>query len=105
MIGTTAQVYPAASYVQVARKAAARIAVVNMDSRELGAAGGLRSVDFLFEGDAARILPDILGGVVGGLEGFEREAVVMNGAQVEEDEGEVEVEEMDEVQRYFAASP
>ncbi|TVY33172.1 NAD-dependent protein deacylase [Lachnellula subtilissima] len=70
VIGTTAQVYPAASYVQVASKEGARIAVVNMDSRELGSAGSLRSVDFLFEGDAARVLPDILGGVVGGLEEF-----------------------------------
>ncbi|TVY36330.1 NAD-dependent protein deacylase [Lachnellula occidentalis] len=106
VIGTTAQVYPAASYVQVARNEGARIAVVNMDSRELGSAGSLRSVDFLFEGDAARVLPDILGGVVGGLEGVVGEVATVNVARNEEDEGdEEEEEEMDEVQKYFAASP
>ncbi|TVY14901.1 NAD-dependent protein deacylase [Lachnellula arida] len=105
MIGTTAQVYPAAGYVQVARMEGARIAVVNMDSRELGAAGGLRSVDFLFEGDAARVLPDILGGVVGELEGFVGEVAMVNGARTGEGEGVEEEEEMDEVQKYFAASP
>lgn len=66
----------------------------------------MRSVNFLFEGDAARFLPDILGAVVGGLEEFEGEAAMVNGARVAGDEGDEEEEEgMDEVQRYYAVSP
>lgn len=68
MIGTTATVYPAAGYVQEARQAGARIVVINMDSEELGAASGLRKGDFLFEGDASKILPEILKPVIGELD-------------------------------------
>lgn len=69
VIGTTATVYPAASYVNQARKRGARVAVVNMDGLdgELGAASNLRRGDFLFQGDAAKILPEILKPVIGEL--------------------------------------
>jgi len=45
-------VYPAAGYVDQARRQGARVAVVNMDGLdgELGAAGDLRREDFLFQG-------------------------------------------------------
>ncbi|KAH7336332.1 DHS-like NAD/FAD-binding domain-containing protein [Rhexocercosporidium sp. MPI-PUGE-AT-0058] len=69
VIGTTATVYPAAGYVDQARKKGARVAVVNMDGMggELGAAGNLRNGDFMFQGDAATILPDIMKGIIGEL--------------------------------------
>jgi NAD-dependent deacetylase sirtuin 5 len=70
VIGTTATVYPAAGYVDQARRRGARVAVVNMDGLEgeLGAAGDLKGGDFLFQGDAGKILPVILKGVIGELQ-------------------------------------
>lgn len=67
VIGTTATVYPAASYVNMVRKRGARVVVVNMDGLdgELGAASNLRRGDFLFQGDAAKILPEILEPIIG----------------------------------------
>jgi len=69
VIGTTATVYPAAGYVQVARARGARVAVVNFDDGELGSASDLRREDFLFLGDAAEIVPEMLKGVTGELSG------------------------------------
>jgi NAD-dependent deacetylase sirtuin 5 len=69
VIGTTAAVYPAAGYVEQARMRGARVAVVNMDAEDLGAAAGLRNGDFLFVGDAAKILPDLVRSVTGDVEG------------------------------------
>lgn len=60
VIGTTAEVYPAAGYVHVARYAGARVAVINMDAEGLGSAGGLGKDDWLFLGDAGEILDEIL---------------------------------------------
>ena len=68
VIGTTATVYPAAGYVSQARSMGARVAVINMDGEDLGAAGTLGSDDFLFVGNAAEILPEILKPVIGELE-------------------------------------
>ncbi len=70
VIGTTAQVYPAAGYVSQAKARGARIVVINMEVEggELGTAGNLRSTDFLFKGDAAQILPEILKPIIGELE-------------------------------------
>ncbi|TVY69033.1 NAD-dependent protein deacylase [Lachnellula suecica] len=105
VIGTTATVYPAASYVHVAQAAGARVAVINMDSKDLGSTGTLRKKDFLFEGDAARILPDILRPVVGGLEAFAGLGKTMEGRKETTgnsnlQEGfEDEDEEMNEVQK------
>ena len=69
VIGTTAQVYPAAGYVNEARDQGARIVVINLPGQqgELGSAGNLREEDFLFEGDAAEILPEIFKPIIGEL--------------------------------------
>ncbi|KUJ23156.1 DHS-like NAD/FAD-binding domain-containing protein [Mollisia scopiformis] len=77
VIGTTATVYPAAGYVDEARKKGARVAVVNMDGLdgELGAASNLKRGDFLFQGDAAKILPEILKPLIGELKIPETEGV------------------------------
>ena len=64
VIGTSARVYPAAGYVDRARAKGARVAVVNMDRDDIPAAG-LTDNDWLFHGDAAVILPEILKSVVG----------------------------------------
>jgi len=69
VIGTTAAVYPAAGYVAKARAKGARVAVINMDGKDLGATGTLRDGDFMFEGDAAVILPEILKPVIGEMKG------------------------------------
>jgi NAD-dependent deacetylase sirtuin 5 len=65
VIGTAATVYPAAGYVSKARQRGARVAVINMDGHDLGSADNLGSDDFLFVGDASKILPDILKSVIG----------------------------------------
>jgi NAD-dependent deacetylase sirtuin 5 len=65
VIGTTATVWPAAGYVEEARAKGARVAVINWDSEELGSASELGSEDFLFLGDAAEIVPELLKSVIG----------------------------------------
>ena len=67
VIGTSAKVYPAAGYVDMARAYGARVAIINMDSGDVPA-GGMYKGDWFFEGDAAQILPEILKGVIGELE-------------------------------------
>ncbi|KAH8601180.1 DHS-like NAD/FAD-binding domain-containing protein [Bisporella sp. PMI_857] len=67
VIGTTAKVYPAAGYVAQARARGARVAVVNTVGSDLGAVGSLRNEDFLFEGDAAEILPELFKPLIGEL--------------------------------------
>jgi NAD-dependent deacetylase sirtuin 5 len=71
VIGTTATVWPAAGYVSEATSKGAKVAVINMDGLdgELGAASNLRDDDFLFQGDASKILPEILKPIIGELEG------------------------------------
>lgn len=59
VIGTSSKVYPAAGYVDKARARGARIAVVNMDRNDVGSSG-LRPDDWLFQGDAGAIVPEIL---------------------------------------------
>ena len=56
VIGTSAQVYPAAGYVDQAKAKGARIAVINMD-RDDTPGGRLRRGDWFFQGDASAILP------------------------------------------------
>lgn len=69
VIGTTAEVFPAAGYIGEARYKGARIAVVNMDSSRLGAGGNLDPEnDWLFEGDAGEIVPRLLEPVIGKLD-------------------------------------
>ncbi|KAK5012669.1 putative SIR2 family histone deacetylase [Cryomyces antarcticus] len=62
VIGTSAKVYPAAGYVDMARSKGARVAVVNT---EQGDARGLTKGDWFFKGDAAVVVPEILKGVIG----------------------------------------
>ncbi|KAF1922402.1 NAD-dependent deacetylase sirtuin-5 [Didymella exigua CBS 183.55] len=64
VIGTSAKVYPAAGYVDIARRKGARVAVINMDKSD-APAGGMYSRDWLFEGDAAQIVPKLLKSVIG----------------------------------------
>ncbi|EHL00767.1 putative NAD-dependent deacetylase sirtuin-5 [Glarea lozoyensis 74030] len=70
VIGTTATVWPASSYVEIARRFGAKVAVVNMDDGELGSASDLREGDFWFQGDAAVLVPQMLEPVVGDLKQF-----------------------------------
>lgn len=62
VIGTSSLVWPAAGYAEQARKRGARIAVVNMNPDD---ARNLRDGDWLFVGDAAVVVPQILGTSMG----------------------------------------
>lgn len=62
VIGTSAVVYPAAGYVERARRKGARVAVVNVDR---GSGVGLVEGDWFFQGDAGVLVPEILRAVVG----------------------------------------
>lgn len=64
VIGTSGKVYPAAGYVDIARRKGARVAVINMDKSD-APAGGMYSKDWFFEGDAAQIVPELLKSVIG----------------------------------------
>lgn len=64
VIGTSARVYPAATYVDEAREKGARVAVINMDRAD-EPSGGLEKDDWFFQGDASVILPEILKGEIG----------------------------------------
>lgn len=68
VIGTSAKVYPAAGYVDEARAKGAKVAVVNMDRKDTpGGPRGLQEGDWFFEGDASKILPEILKPVIGNI--------------------------------------
>lgn len=68
VIGTSAKVFPAASYVERARDKGARVAVINTDRADTpGGAGGLVEGDWFFQGDAGVVLPEILKAVIGNL--------------------------------------
>lgn len=64
VIGTSAKVYPAAGYVDIARRRGARVAVINTDKSD-APAGGMYSRDWFFQGDAAQIVPELLKSVIG----------------------------------------
>ncbi|KAK6436002.1 hypothetical protein LTR95_007809 [Oleoguttula sp. CCFEE 5521] len=64
VIGTSAKVYPAAGYVQEARQRGAKVAVINMDANDVPA-GGWEDGDWMFKGDAAVIVPELLKPVIG----------------------------------------
>lgn len=69
VVGTTAEVFPAAGYIDVARAKGARIAVVNVDDSRLGTGAGLDpDRDWLFLGDAGVSIPRLLEHVVGKLD-------------------------------------
>lgn len=64
VIGTMAEVYPAARFVQKAREKGARIAVVNLDAGHDGGFTVREGKDWFFQGDAAEILPVLFEGVL-----------------------------------------
>lgn len=64
VVGTSAQVFPAAAYIDEGRSKGARVAVVNMDPSHLPRSG-LEEGDWFFQGDASVILPEILKPVIG----------------------------------------
>ena len=68
VIGTTAQVWPAAGYVDSAIEKGARVAMVNIDRGDLVPGGGelgLTHKDWFFTGDAAEVVPEMLKPLVG----------------------------------------
>ncbi|KAL3470769.1 DHS-like NAD/FAD-binding domain-containing protein [Aspergillus californicus] len=67
VIGTSSRVHPAAGYVEEARSKGARIAVVNLDRQDIGK-GKLSKNDWMFEGDAGVLVPEILESVIGKLD-------------------------------------
>ncbi|KAF2669852.1 NAD-dependent deacetylase-like protein sirtuin-5 [Microthyrium microscopicum] len=69
VIGTSARVFPAAGYIEIARSRGARVAVINTEM-DLPP-GQLTKDDWFFQGDAAVIVPELLRPVVGDLEGVE----------------------------------
>ncbi|KAH7357768.1 DHS-like NAD/FAD-binding domain-containing protein [Plectosphaerella cucumerina] len=63
-LGTSSSVWPAAGYAEAAAKKGARVAVVNTDPSD---AKGIRpGRDWVFVGDAAVILPELLKPIIGG---------------------------------------
>lgn len=64
VIGISTKVYPGIAYIEAARQKSARIAVVNVE-KEDPALLGLGKQDWYFEGDAAVIVPKILGPAIG----------------------------------------
>lgn len=64
VIGTSAQVYPAAGYIDEARARGARVCVVNMDTND-SPHSGWKKGDWLFPGDAAVLVPELLKPVIG----------------------------------------
>lgn len=67
VIGTSAQVYPAAGYIASARARGARVVVVNTE-RPDQEASRLEKGDWFFQGDAAQIVPKMLEPVIGPIE-------------------------------------
>lgn len=65
VIGTSAQVFPAARYIFTARERGARVAVFNMDKQD--GKKGLTKQDWLFHGDAGVLLPELLKPIIGDL--------------------------------------
>ncbi|KAK6354980.1 hypothetical protein TWF696_004107 [Orbilia brochopaga] len=65
VIGTSGRVWPAAGYIDQCRLNGAKVAIVNMEISSDPALGGVADADWLFEGDCARILPEILEPVIG----------------------------------------
>jgi NAD-dependent SIR2 family protein deacetylase len=64
VIGTSAKVYPAAGYIDEARERGARVCVVNMDAND-APPSGWEEGDWMFQGDAAVIVPELLKPVIG----------------------------------------
>ncbi|GAW24422.1 hypothetical protein ANO14919_140060 [Xylariales sp. No.14919] len=57
VVGTAAEIWPAAGFVVHARKQGAALAVVNTDTDNLGSARDLKPGDFYFIRDSVELLP------------------------------------------------
>ena len=69
VIGTSAKVFPAADYINIARSKGARVAVINMEKYdELSGRGGFQRGDWFFQGDASVIVPELFKGEIGDLD-------------------------------------
>lgn len=65
VVGTSGSVWPAAGFSDLARKKGARIAVINLRAEDVK---NLRpGVDWMFEGDASTVVPELLKPIVGDL--------------------------------------
>ncbi len=65
VVGTSAEVYPAAGYITQARDAGAVVAVINLDAESAEGLEALDRGDFAFSGNAAELLPRLLEPVIG----------------------------------------
>ncbi|EWC46882.1 hypothetical protein DRE_03894 [Drechslerella stenobrocha 248] len=65
VIGTSGRVWPAAGYIQRCEENGAKVAIINMDIWNDPELGGVAHADWLFEGDCATILPEILEPIIG----------------------------------------
>lgn len=68
VIGTSAEVYPAAGYIEEAREAGAVVVTINLDAESPDGLAALDPGDFAFGGSAADLLPVLLEPVIGKLE-------------------------------------
>ncbi|TVY75792.1 NAD-dependent protein deacylase [Lachnellula suecica] len=64
VIGTKGEVFPAGRFVDIAKGKGARICVVNMDKNHLGMLTVREKKDWVFEGNAAEILPVLFEGIL-----------------------------------------
>lgn len=65
VIGTSAQVWPAAGYILKAHKAGARVCTVNPEAEDKNQMSKVKPGDFAFGRDAAEVLPLLLEPVIG----------------------------------------
>ncbi|KAK1505879.1 Sir2 family protein [Colletotrichum abscissum] len=65
VVGTSAQVWPAAGYILKAHAAGARVCTVNPEAEDEGQMGKVKKGDFAFGRDAAEVLPLLLEPVIG----------------------------------------
>jgi NAD-dependent SIR2 family protein deacetylase len=65
VVGTSAQVYPAAGYIESARRCGAKIAVINPEAETEEELQKLVAGDFAFGQDAAVCLPTLLEPAIG----------------------------------------
>ncbi|TVY13481.1 NAD-dependent protein deacylase [Lachnellula arida] len=64
VIGTKGEVFPAGKFVDIAKEKGARVCVVNMDKSHLGTLTAREKKDWVFEGNAAEILPVFFEGIL-----------------------------------------
>lgn len=68
VIGTSAQVYPAAGYIGKAKRLGARVVTVNPEAEDLAELYKVKPGDFAFGQDAAKYLPILLEPIIGKLQ-------------------------------------